>query len=125
VPGIGPKNVLAIIAITEMFNKITTASACASYAGISPHQHQSGSSLKRAGRVSKAANRELKTAFHQGAQFLIIHPSPFQALYQRLRDKGRSYRQAINAVRNKMIKVLYACLDKNVTYDKKYHNSFA
>ncbi len=35
-----------------------------------------------------------------------MHPSPFNDLYDRLRAIGRTYRQAINAVRNKMIRVV-------------------
>lgn len=125
VAGIGPKNVISILAVTGLFEFISSAKQCACYAGISPHARQSGSSIKKRQRVSRAASKELKTAFHQGAIFLICRPSPFKDLYDRLRAKGRTYRQAINAVRNKMIRVLYACLEKNVMYDKKMHQSFA
>lgn len=124
--GFGPKNTLTIMAITGLFEKISTAKACASYAGISPHPRQSGKCLNRA-NTSRAASKELKTAIHQGAKYLIAPQckSPFKDIYQRLRDRGRTYNQAINAVRNKMITVLYACLEKDTMYDKKIHQSLA
>ena len=121
VPGLGPKNTLAILSETGMFVKVPNARACASYAGVSPHQHESGSSVKRKKRVSKAANKKLKTAFSQAAFSMIRHPSVFKELYDRLIAKGREHLQALNAVRNKIIRILYACLEKDVTYDKKYH----
>jgi transposase len=125
VPGIGPKNVLVILAITGLFERIPSARACAAYAGLVPYDFQSGTSVRRRSRVSRAVSKELKTALHQGAQFLIIRPSPFKELYDRLRAKGRSYKQAINAVRHKMVRVLYACLEKDVIYDKKTHAGLA
>ena len=125
--GFGPKNTITVMAITGLFEKISTAKACASYAGISPHPRQSGKCLNRASRTSRAASKELKTAIHQGAKYLIAPQcdSPFKDIYQRLRNKGRTYNQAINAVRNKMITVLYACLEKDTLYDKKVHQSLA
>lgn len=124
--GFGPKNTLTVMAITGLFEKIPTAKACASYAGISPHPRQSGKCLKRNSRISRAASKELKTAIHQGAKYLITPQcdSPFKDIYQRLRLRGRTYNQAINAVRNKMITVLYACLQKDTMYEKKVHQSF-
>ena len=125
VPGIGPKNVMVILAITGLFERIRSARACAAYAGLVPYEYESGTSVRKANRVSRAVSKQLKTALHQGAVFLIVRPSPFQDLYQRLRAKGRTYRQAINAVRNKMIRVLYTCLERDVIYDKKIHAALA
>lgn len=125
VPGIGPKNVIVILAITGLFERIGSARACAAYAGLIPYEHESGTSVRKGNRVSRAVSKQLKTALHQGAQFLIIRPSPFKDLYDRLRAKGRTYRQAINAVRHKMIRVLYACLEKDVMYDKNIHAGLA
>lgn len=121
IPGIGPKNVLSIMVITGNFERIPSAEKCASYAGICPHIRQSGTSLRARFRSSRSASRELKTAFHQGAMSLIRGDNPFNSIYRRLREKGRSHKQAINAVRNKIITVLYACLKNDSTYCKKRH----
>lgn len=123
VPGIGPKNVLSIMVITGNFERISSAKKCASYAGICPHIRQSGTSLRARFRSSRSSSRELKTAFHQGAMSLIRGTNPFNALYRRLRKKGRSHKQAINAVRNKIITVLYACLSNDTIYCKNRHAS--
>lgn len=125
VPGIGPKNVVVILAITGIFERISSARACAAYAGLVPYEFESGTSIRKRNRVSRAVSKELKTALHQGAISLIRSPSPFKELYDRLRVRGRTFRQAINAVRNKMLRVLYTCMEKNVMYDKKIHAGLA
>lgn len=123
VPGFGPKNTLVVLVVTGLFNRIKTARAAACYAGISPHQKQSGSSVRRRPKTSRAANAELKTALHQGAMSLMNLDNPFGQLYRRLRQKGRSHLQAINAVRNKMLRVLYACIEKDTMYCKNLHEN--
>lgn len=126
VPGIGRANVLVIMGITGCFKRIKTARACACYAGVSPHPHRSGSSIRKKSKTSRAASKQLKTAFQQGVTFLLHRPSsPYYALYQRLMGKGRSHNQAANAARNKMIRILYACVKNDVMYEKKHHKMLA
>lgn len=128
VPGFGPKNTPVVLALTRGGKKFKKGKACACFAGVSPHKRQSGTSIKHKDKVNKMSSRALKAAIHQGAKNLIrkqCEGSPFKALYDRLRAKGRTYRQAINAVRNKMITVLYACLEKDELYNKKLHQSLA
>lgn len=123
VPGFGPKNTLVVLVVTGLFNRIKTARAAACYAGVSTHQRQSGSSILKRPKTSRAANAELKTALHQGAMSLMNLDNSFGELYRRLRQKGRSHLQAINAVRNKMLRVLYACIEKDTMYCKNLHEN--
>jgi transposase len=121
VPGIGAASAPVILALTGGFKEVPTARACASYAGISPHAHQSGTSIRRRGQTSKASNEQLKTAFHMGVISLLRTDNLWHQLYDRLRQKGRSNLTAINAMRNKTIRVLYACIKNDVMYDKNLH----
>lgn len=123
VPGLGPKNSVIIIAETELFTKTKNARACSSYAGVCPYKYESGTSVRSRTRTLKPCNKRLKTAFHQGAISLIRRENLYKGLYDRLRAKGRTHLQAINAVRNKMIRVLFACLEKEVMYEKNLHGS--
>jgi len=122
-PGMGPKNTMTVMIITGLFKRITTSRACASYAGICPHEYQSGSSVKKRSQTSPASNKALKTAFHQGAIAVITKQGIYRSFYERLIERGKTHLQATNAVRNKMIRVLYACIKNDVMYDKKYHKN--
>lgn len=123
VPGFGPKNTLVVLAVTEFYEKLTNARSCASYAGVSPHERQSGSSIRHRHKTSRAIDNELKTALHQGAMSLLRSDNIFKRLYDRLKAKGKSHLSAINAVRNKLLRVLYACLQNDTMYDKNIHES--
>lgn len=120
-PGFGAKNTITVMAETGMFDDTPNGKACASYAGLTPNQYESGTSVKRSARTSKACNKRLKTAIHLGAMSLIKHDNIYQQLYNRLRERGRKHLQAVNAVRNKMVTVLYACLRDDVMYQKNLH----
>lgn len=121
VPGFGKKNTLTVIAETEAFTKVSNAKACASYAGLCPYEHESGTSVKQRKRTSKACNKRLKTALHQGAKNLTKSDNLFGDMYKRMRAKNKSHLQSINAMRNKMVRVLYACLESDTKYQKNYH----
>lgn len=121
VPGLGPKNTITVLVVTGLFERIGSAKACASYAGISPHAFESGSSIRRRPRISRASSRLLKTAFSQGAMSMIRGDNAFNAMYRRLVAKGRTHLQALNAVRNKIIRVVYACIANDTMYEKNKH----
>jgi len=120
-PGFGPKNTITVMAETGMFDDTPNGKACASYAGLTPNEYESGTSIKRNARTSKACNKRLKTAIHLGAMSLIKHDNIYSQLYKRLRERGRKHLQAVNAVRNKMVTVLYACLRDDTMYQKNLH----
>lgn len=124
VPGMGKVTSVALILYTGQFKRVPTARKCASYAGISPHRRQSGSSLNVKGRTIKG-HVGLKTALHQSSHCLLAGDNYFKQLYDRLKAKGHTYRQAINAVRNKLIRVVYACVLSEKPYEKKLHGKLA
>lgn len=120
VPGMGPVTGVAMLIETEAFTKVKTAKACASYAGIAPRRQQSGKLLDRVGRSHKG-NQAIKTALHQAAHCLIGHQGIWQDCYKKNRAKGMKYRSAINVVRNKICRVLFACVKNGTMYQKKLH----
>ena len=123
--GCGPKNTIVILLETWFFKKIKTAKACANYAGLRPVGKTSGTSLKKRKRTSKKVNMALKTAFHQGA-FSIAYSKPhFKEYYNRKREQGKTHLQAINAIRNKICRALYACHQNQVMYDEKIQSNVA
>lgn len=124
VPAVGEKTVLTILSITGCFERIKTARACASYAGVCPHAHTSGTSIRKRSKTSRAASKQLKTVLTQGLVFVVHKPHlPYYDLYTRLIAKGRTHRQALNAARNKLLRILFACIRNDVMYDKNRHTN--
>ena len=59
------------------------------YAGLNPRQHQSGTSIDRATRISKIGNAVLRAALYMPALSAMRYNSAIVALVTRLKSRGR------------------------------------
>jgi transposase len=125
VPGIGKITALNVIISTGEFKKIREAKKLACYAGVAPFEHRSGSSIRGKTRVSKMANMTLKRLFHLAAMSAIRCCEELKAFYKRKLEAGKNKMSVINAVRNKLISRIYACINNNRRYQKIYQNPLA
>jgi transposase len=120
VPGIGKIVAWNMLVSSGEFNKISEAKKFACYAGVAPFQHQSGSSIRGKTRVSKMANMTLKRLLHLAALTAIQHNQELKAFYQRKVEAGKNKMSVVNAVRNKLISRVYACINQQRPYQKNY-----
>ena len=67
VDGIGPVTAASIIVTTDEFKRFDSPKQYASYAGVAPFEHRSGSSVRGRTRVSHLANKDVKTLLHLSA----------------------------------------------------------
>lgn len=125
VPGIGKITALNVIICTDEFTKIRQAKKLACYAGIAPFEHRSGSSIRGKTRVSKMANMTLKKLFHLAAMSAIQYCDELRVYYQRKLAEGKNKMSVLNAVRNKLISRIYACVNNNRKYEKRTLNALA
>lgn len=125
VPGVGRITALNMIVSTGEFTKIREAKKFACYAGVAPFEHTSGSSIRGKTRVSKMANMTLKRLLHLGAMSAIQCSDELKAFYQRKIAAGKNKMSVINAVRNKLISRVFACIANRRRYQKNYQNALA
>ena len=125
VPGVGPIIAMNVIIRTDGFERIKEAKQFACYAGVAPFKHQSGSSIRGRTRVSKLANMTMKTLFSLGATSAIQHCDEIKLYYQRKLEEGKNKMSVINAVRNKLISRIFACVIQERNYQKIYQNALA
>ena len=92
----------------------------ACYAGIAPFEHTSGTSIKGRTRVSHLANKSLKTLLHMGALSAIKNSEEIGAYYRRKVEEGKPKMVVINAVRNKLVLRIWACIREDRMYEKTY-----
>lgn len=124
VPGFGPVTTHLLLIITDGFTRYTNGRQLASLAGVAPFARQSGKCLKRKPKTSAIANKRLKSLLTMGARSLIRWGNNlFAEFYQRKRAEGKPHLVALNAVRNKMIHTVCACLRDDVMYEKNRHVS--
>jgi transposase len=125
VPGIGKITALNMIVSTAEFTRIKEAKKFACYAGVAPFEHSSGTSYRGRTRVSKMANMTLKRLLHLAAMSAIQCCDELKAFYKRKVEAGKNKMSVINAVRNKLISRVFACINHQRKYEKIYQNAFA
>lgn len=126
VPGIGDVVTWKLLVTTNEFKDFSDGKKFACYSGVVPFQHQSGTSLKSRARVSHLANKEMKTLLNLSAVANISRgKGELYEYYQRKVDEGKVKMSVINAVRNKIIQRVFACVKNNRKYDETYMHSLA
>jgi len=120
VSGIGNITALNVIVSTGEFTRINESKKFASYSGVAPFEHSSGSSIRGKTRVSRIANITLKCLLHMAAMSAIQCDDEIKHYYQRKVAEGKNKMSVINAVRNKLISRIFSCVREKRTYQKKY-----
>ncbi len=113
--GVGTLSAATILAEFGTITKFTHPEQMVAFAGIDPKVRNSG---KHQGQVhiSKRGPRYLRRALYLACQGVVRNDDYFHSIYQRYRDKGKSYKEAIIAVMNRFIHVLYAMWRDNRPY---------
>lgn len=99
-------------------------------ATVAPFENSSGSSIRGKSRVSPKANKDSKKLLHMAAMSAINREGELANYYQRKvqeavprRDKNKM--AVLNAVRNKLIKRIFAVVERGTKYEKNYTPTLA
>ncbi|PKH52407.1 IS110 family transposase [Tenacibaculum sp. Bg11-29] len=125
IPGIGLKTALFMIVITDGFTKFENSKQLCSYVGITPTIRESGSSVRGRSRISKVGNRKLRNLLFLCSFNACKHSKACRDIYERIVNKGKSKKQALIAVSNKLIKQSFAIAKSGLPYDEKYVSVFS
>jgi len=123
VTGIGKITAANVIVTTGEFKRIAEPKKFACYSGIAPFEHTSGSSIKGRARVSKMANMTIKKLLHLSAMAAIRSDQEIKLFYARKVKEGKNKMSVINAVRNKLISRVFACVKNQRMYEKTYQHA--
>ncbi|HIE54093.1 MAG TPA: IS110 family transposase, partial [Chromatiaceae bacterium] len=118
--GVGKQTAIGVIVTTNEFKDIRDPKKYACYSGVAPFPNESGIFKGRA-RVSHLANKKMKTVLHMAALSAIQYNIDLKRYYERKLAEGKNKMSIINAVRNKLIHRIFACVQQ----DRKYENSYA
>lgn len=120
VPGIGKITSAALIVYTENFTKFDNAKQLGSYCGVVPFQRSSGV-FKGKSKVSIKANKSLKTLLHLCALAAIRGKNHFSEYFERKVNEDKKNKMSVlNAVRNKILKTAFACVQNKQKFDKSF-----
>ena len=120
VEGVGEVVFCEMVITTNEFKLFSCPRKFACYAGVAPFEHSSGTSIRGGTRVSHIANKQMKKLLHMAALSVISGKGEMANYYHRKVEKGKSKMSVINAVRNKIIHRIFACIRDNRKYEKNY-----
>lgn len=110
IPGIGETLSHWLLAELPNVQEFENAQAVAAFAGLSPREHQSGTSVRKPTRITKAGNRRLRKALFMPALVAIRFNPAVKALYERLVARGMARKAALCAGMRKLLMIAYGVL---------------
>ncbi len=124
VEGVGLIIASHFIVTTNAFTSITNPRSFATYCGVAPFEHTSGT-IRGKTRVSPLANKTTKTLLHLAAVVSITQKGELAQYYQRRVAEGKHKMSVLNAMRNKIIHRIFAVVNRGTPYEKKFAQSLA
>ena len=87
------------------------------FAGLDPRAFDSGKSVHKKARLSKAGNRHIRSALYMPALSAKQHDPHVKAYFQHLVDNGKLPLQAVCAVMRKLLHAIHGMLKDNKPFD--------
>lgn len=115
--GIADSSTVALLGELCLLPEDLRSAQVSRHAGLDVRLTQSGSSVDRPGRLSKAGNAYLRAALHMPSLSLVRHDPRAKAHYEALVARGKKKMQALCAVQRKMLTGLWACMRTNQPFD--------
>ncbi|MCX6145905.1 MAG: IS110 family transposase [Candidatus Kapabacteria bacterium] len=125
IKGIGTKTAALIIAKTNGFSNFEDSKKVSSFFGCCPRVHESGSSVKSKGMISKIGHSDIRTRLYMCSLSAIKHNKRCKDLYIRLISKGKAKKVAMLAVANKLISQIFAIAKSGEKYIDCYEKTLA
>jgi len=125
VDGVGEVLFWELVTTTDEFKRIKDPKKYACYAGVAPFEHSSGTSIRGKNRISKMGNKSTKRILHLAAMSAIVMKGELRDYYLRKTIAGKNKMATLNAVRNKLIHRIFACVRDGRKYEKTYTNAIA
>lgn len=121
VKGIGEKTAHAILLATQGLEGFESVGAVVKFLGIIPSSHESGSSVRRKGRMTKFGKNTVRGSLYMCTRSAIQYNKACKDLYERLRRRGKPHKVAAVAVMHKLIKQFYVCVTQKRMFDNDFY----
>lgn len=120
IPGIGETTAVKLLAEVPQLGQYRSARQAAAYAGLSPRQRQSGSSVSGRTHLSKVGNAAVRRALYLPAVVALRANPILRAFATRLLAAGKPKMSVIGAVMRKLLHQAHGVLKHNRPFDPNY-----
>ena len=121
-PGIGMLLAANLIIMTQGFTRSRNHREIASFAGISPIEHTSGTSVYRKARSRQYGPQRLRKLLYLASLSVATHNPDFRKYYLRKVAEGKPKRLVLNNVANKLLKIVCAMVKTETEYIPNYRS---
>lgn len=119
IPGIGATTTALLLAEIA-FERHSCAKSAVAFAGLNPKPHESGTSVRGKGRISKTGSSRLRAGLYMPAIVALKYNLPIHTFYQRLVAAGKPKMVAIVACMRKLISLAFAILKSKTPFNAQY-----
>ena len=120
IKGIGKRAAAMLIVFTQGFKHTQSHRQLISFAGLAPTQYSSGTSIQGKPRIYKRGGKNLRDVLYMCSMNAMKTNTACKTLYDRLRANGKTGKQALVAVMNKLLKQVFAVVKNNSLYQPNY-----
>ena len=125
VVGIGKRATAILIVTTQGFKHTENYRQLISYAGLSPKEYSSGSSIRGKVRICKQGGSLLRHTLYMCALNAKETNGACKELFDRLVSKGKNKKLAIIAVANKLLKQVFGVVKNETLFNRNYYKKVA
>ena len=119
IPGVGPLLAIEMLLLQQKLPQMQPR-VVASYVGICPHAHQSGSSVLQQPRSRRSGPGISRRLLYLAAMCLCRNVERFGSYMQAKILQGKPKRLILNNIANKLIRLICAVLNSGVPYDPHF-----
>lgn len=123
VPGLGERTIAALLAFYASPGRFDNARQAAAFAGLDPRQHESGSSVKAAPRMSKIGHSFLRKSLYMPAMVVLYRTNWGKLFRSRLANAGKPPMLIIGAMMRKLLHVAFGVLKSGKPFDPALHGA--
>jgi transposase len=117
IPGIGHKSACKLLAEIQDIDLFDSPRQLAAYAGVTPRQYVSGSSIYRKTRMSKKGNSTLRSALFFPAMVAKRCNPVLRPFADRLANSGKSPMSVTGAVMRKLLHIIFGVWKSGLPFD--------
>jgi transposase len=118
--GVGLLTAAVVVVETRPLRDRATPGQAVAYAGLDPAPHESGSSVRGAGRISKTGNARLRQAAYMAAVSAVRYNPVLKAFYDRLVARGKRKKVALVAAARKLLVLMMTLLAHGRDFDRDW-----
>jgi transposase len=128
IPGIGETTAQAFVETIHAFQGFENQKnhkAFAKFVGLAPSQHQSGTSVRGQSHIQRASQTDLRQKLYMPLVSLCTKKKDniFKQYFDKLRQRGKSFKEALIATMHKLIRIGCAVVKSNTPFDEKRYGN--